>query len=797
MFRRLSKNLYVRLAALALLAGLGGLAIYQSLPSGETEVAQAEPAEKAEVKEASLLLLDDPSEPAADSPQASDDDFRMPPPEESIVRANNDDTPAPPSGNPSPSVYGAGTPQPAPIPAYGQPPADAVSAYAPASANAMTDADSPTGQSPVSQPPVPQPDQTLQAEIAANGPPVDPTAELNPRYQPPATDAVNNPAPAPSYPTESAAASPAVAAGQASASPLRMQAAPQTTASAANPTGATKQPTPAAPATDQYQSSPAYGNNSYGQTDSTVAAEPGPLPTGTDSPASAAGGQPPVAYNLEEDGGPRRPIAVPEGSERYGQLPPDGLDQLAGQGVGTPGDRNLEGPQTPNIRIEKVAPPEIQVGKAARFEIKVMNSGNSTAHEVVVLDELPRGVRFVSAAPPADQAADGALMWQLGALRSGEESTISLEVMPLEEGEIGSVATVSFQAQASVRTRCTRPQLALEHTAPKKVLIGQPVTLAISLSNPGTGAATGVMIEENVPAGLSHAAGKLLEYEVGTLRPGETRQLELTLKAEQPGLIDQVVIARGEGSLEVEHRVQIEVIAPQLELAMSGPKLRYLDRQATYTISASNAGTAPASDVEIVTRLPRGMKFLAADNEGQYDSASHAVYWSLKELPAETAGQMQVTTLPVEVGEQKLRVDGQAALGLKSTAESLVAVEALAELFFTVTDAADPIEVGKETVYEIRVVNQGSKVAQNVVATALLPQDMEAVNGDGPTRASQEGGRIVFEPLPRLAPKQEAVYKIRVQGKRAGDHRITVQVVSDDTTAPVTKEESTRVYSDQ
>src|SRR5690606_33472911 len=140
----------------------------------------------------------------------------------------------------------------------------------------------------------------------------------------------------------------------------------------------------------------------------------------------------------------------------------------------------------------------------------------------------------------------------------------------------------------------------------------------------------------------------------------------------------------------------------------------------------------------------------------------------------ETAGQMQVTALPVEAGDQKLRVDGQAALGLERTIEHVVGVEALAELFFTVTDTADPIEVGKDTLYEIRVTNQGSKAATNVVVTALLPQELEAVSGDGPTRASQEGGRIIFAPLPKLAPKQEVTYKVGVRGARAGDHRITV-----------------------
>jgi len=53
------------------------------------------------------------------------------------------------------------------------------------------------------------------------------------------------------------------------------------------------------------------------------------------------------------------------------------------------------------------------------------------------------------------------------------------------------------------------------------------------------------------------------------------------------------------------------------------------------------------------------------------------------------------------------------------------------------------------------------------------------------------------EPLVKLAPSEEAVFRIRVRGRRAGDQRVQVQVVSQDHAAPITKEEITRVYDDR
>jgi hypothetical protein len=51
--------------------------------------------------------------------------------------------------------------------------------------------------------------------------------------------------------------------------------------------------------------------------------------------------------------------------------------------------------------------------------------------------------------------------------------------------------------------------------------------------------------------------------------------------------------------------------------------------------------------------------------------------------------------------------------------------------------------------------------------------------------------------LARLAPTEEVVFRVQARGRRAGDHRIQVQVTSEDHQTPVTKEEVTRVYADR
>jgi VCBS repeat-containing protein len=54
-----------------------------------------------------------------------------------------------------------------------------------------------------------------------------------------------------------------------------------------------------------------------------------------------------------------------------------------------------------------------------------------------------------------------------------------------------------------------------------------------------------------------------------------------------------------------------------------------------------------------------------------------------------------------------------------------------------------------------------------------------------------------MEPVPQLRPGEELVYRLTVAGLQAGDHVVRVQVVSAESSAAVTKEESTKVYADE
>ena len=468
-----------------------------------------------------------------------------------------------------------------------------------------------------------------------------------------------------------------------------------------------------------------------------------------------------------------------------------------GDGVGQPGDPQLEGVQSPQLTIQKFAPKEVQVGKPATFQVTVRNTGTIPASEVEVCDQVPRGAKLLGTTPQAKRGVHGELVWALGTIRPGEEVKVEMQVAPTAEGEIGSVATVHFGADASARSTVTRPQLLVESKAPSKVMIGDQVTLSIVISNPGTGVATGVVLQERIPPGLQHPAGTELEYQVGDLKPGESRKLELPLLANRAGLASNVLSARGDGNLKADNECKLEVVAPQLDVVVEGPKRRYLERQATYQLSVTNPGTASAKGVDLVAQLPPGLKFMSANNAGYYEESTRTVHWRLEELPANETGSVELVTMPIEPGQHALKLRGTAEKGLVAEKEQPVLVEGIAAILFQVADTVDPVEIGGETTYEVHVVNQGSKAASNVRVMVDLPAELKPIAAEGPTRYVVQGNRISFDGMAQLPPKAETSYRVRVKALKPGDLRARFQLSSDDMRTPVTKEESTRVYADE
>ena len=96
------------------------------------------------------------------------------------------------------------------------------------------------------------------------------------------------------------------------------------------------------------------------------------------------------------------------------------------------------------------------IGQPLVYSIFVKNLGTSEARDVVVEDRIPRGTKLLGTMPRAEMTGKR-LIWRVGNIAPNDQRKISIKVIPLEAGEIGSIATVNFVSEAAAETVVTAP----------------------------------------------------------------------------------------------------------------------------------------------------------------------------------------------------------------------------------------------------------------------------------------------------------------------------------------------------
>jgi len=473
-------------------------------------------------------------------------------------------------------------------------------------------------------------------------------------------------------------------------------------------------------------------------------------------------------------------------------MPPQ---QPPSEGTGMPGASMLEGLQTPHLTLQKVMPEEVMINQPATLKTVIQNAGRSVAKNVTITDRVPQGTRLLATIPEADVLPNGELRWSVGNLDPNAQWIIEMKVLPVREGEIGSVASVHYTGEASGRIAVTRPMLKVEVKAPAEVRLGEIANCEIIVSNPGTATVTNVVVVENVPEGLYHRDGRKIENRgvITALRPKESQKLTLPLICIGSGTLVNHVVVTADGDLMVEEKTTIRALAPALNLEIVGARSRFLERPSDYRLVVANKGNASAHNVALELALPRAVQFVSTNQSGVYDAATHTVHWALEELPAQEAGEIELIVLPAQKGEHTLRFTGTGENNLKAEAILPVTIDGLPAITFEIVGDSNLVEIGKDVTYEVRVTNRGTKAAENVKVRVALAEGMSFVRAEG-GRFQANGGTVQFETIPLLAARGENVYRLSARSQVEGDHRINVQVISDDLRTPITKEESTRVF---
>ena len=449
----------------------------------------------------------------------------------------------------------------------------------------------------------------------------------------------------------------------------------------------------------------------------------------------------------------------------------------------------------PSIGIVKQAPARGELGETFQYNITVSNPSEVEAQDVIVTDALPLGIQYVGATPQANVHGQS-MSWSLGALEPGARAQIEATVKATQTGTFTNCAEVTasdgLYARDCANTIITAPQLALEMQCISEAILCDEMPYRVVVRNVGDGSARNVVVNVTLPDGLATVDGRnVATFKVGTLAPGQARELTFGAKPSSTGLYVAQAAATADGGLFAESECQSEIFLPILTVTKTGPEKRYIGRPATYEITVSNEGDVEARDTRVVDTLASGAKFLSASHEGRL--SGQQVTWGLGNL---APGASKTVTLSVQSSHQGPLLNTVVAKAYCAEAEDSMTtlVEGIPAILLEVIDIDDPIEVGSNSTYEIVVTNQGSAVGTNIVITCMLPPAEEYVSATGPTGASVSGNTISFAPLPSLPPMGRASYRVVIKGVAPGDVRFKTTLTTDQMQVPVEETESTHIY---
>jgi uncharacterized repeat protein (TIGR01451 family) len=503
---------------------------------------------------------------------------------------------------------------------------------------------------------------------------------------------------------------------------------------------------------------------------------------------------------------PEGSLPPPSGIETNHQRLPQPLDTLPPPRFDPPAvamplsatDTPSAPKQDPAVSVAWVGETTARLNRPLACQIVVRNRGQAAVHSVLVRHGLAPGTTCTHTDPPAATERDE-LIWTVGTLQPGQERRLELHIVAGQRGTMNCQATVSFASAVSQQVQVREPLLHVKMRLPEKAVAGDTVNILCSVTNPGDGVAELVKVKARLPDGLENPRGQTLEIDIGNLGPKETRTVQIPCIAKASGSHTCRVRVTGDGGLSATDRADTEILEAKLNVAVAGPKLRYLDRHATYTLKVSNPGNAPAGNVMLHEAVPAGFKFHTANASGQWDAATKTVSWQLGDLQPGQSREVTVELIAAAAGEHRLQAQVASNRGVRSEASAVTRIEASSSLVIELADLEDPVEVGGETTYEIRIANAGTKLETNVELSCTLPDQVEFRSAKSVTGLSHRvtGREVVFDPLPRLAPKADVIYRVTVRGLQAGDVRFRARIRADGMPEPVLREESTRFYNDK
>ncbi len=323
--------------------------------------------------------------------------------------------------------------------------------------------------------------------------------------------------------------------------------------------------------------------------------------------------------------------------------PPGGVtDTSSGNDSAT--DTDTLTPEANLVLSKSDSPGTVSAGDLLTYTISINNEGPSDRTQVVVTDNLPAGVTFLSSTPgsPTCNLNGTSLVCDVGTIAGGGSALITVRVRVNSSTPVGSIINTavaddnlnegdpggdnSDNETTSIQVRSDLTITKLESADPSP--LGKPLTYTLRITNNGPSDAPQVIVSDDMPSGItlgpvSPSQGSCsgtdpITCNLDSMTSGATATVTIVVNPTSTGPLNNTasVSVSGGGASDPTSDNNSSSISTTInrvtDLAItqsSTPNPVTAGNNITYNLTVINNGPSPATSVTVTDTLPTEVEF--------------------------------------------------------------------------------------------------------------------------------------------------------------------------------------------
>ena len=362
-------------------------------------------------------------------------------------------------------------------------------------------------------------------------------------------------------------------------------------------------------------------------------------------------------------------------------------------------------------------------GDKVEYTITVNNNANKDAKQVVIVDTLGKGLKFINASHNGKYDESTRTITWIIDLGAGESAVFSVNAAVEAYGNISNTVSVGDKSSSvNIAVPEIIPGKSVDVENPN---FGDTVTYTVVVTNNGVVDAKQVVVRDILDKGLKFvkATGEYTFDEdsrtvtwIIDLAKGESQTFYVTAVAEAYGvLINDVTVGDNTASADVV----VPEIIPDKTANITNPNF---GDKVDYTVTVTNDGMGDANNVVIVDRLGEGLTFVSASDNGVWNPVKHTVTW-IVDLAKGESKVFSVIAIVSGYGN----VTNSLVVGNKTISVNVTVPEIIPDK----TVGIENPNFGDNVTYTVKVTNDGIGDANNVVVKDILGEGLTFVDATG------------------------------------------------------------------